>query len=626
MRALVTRPRENAGSIAKILAERDIEVLLEPLLDIRPTEHEPIELGGIQAILVTSPAGARALADAVSRRDVPVYAVGDATADLLKETGFEKVESARGDSEALAALVSERLNPKEGTLLYASGRTVAGDLTEKLNTSGFEVQRVELYAARPAAALSDVTVSALREGRLDIALFFSPRTAQTFTRLVKEADLADKCASVRAFCLSQTVADSVASVTWAGVEVAEKPEQMALVDRIDAYVASQTEKPAEEEAATPRKDAGTPPPAAAVPPPQRPSRAPAYVAIGLAVIAIIAVLLMWRNQQDLTTRMAEANAPTTQAVADLRQRVEDINATLGGLEARVQQAPAADTSGIESRLSDVEAAAESRTSAAESRIEALSDSIAGVQESIESLRSDTSARLDEIAGAAVQPADLEALTGELSDLSTRLDREMAAVRERLEGLGSDVAAAQKAADEAAGRTTAAAMLALGKIQAAVEAGRPFAEPLSQLRRLVDDLPGADETLAGWVDHAQAGIPTRAALDRQFEGLLVEAGRQVEAGDGPAWLNEAMERAASIVSIRRVGEDVEGDSTDAILARAEAALDRDDLAAAVAELENLNGNAADLFAGWISDARARIAAAEGLIELENLVIANAGGRG
>src|SRR5690606_31417821 len=97
MRALVTRPRENASSIAKVLAERDIEVLLEPLLDIRPIEHKPIELDGIQAILVTSPAGARALADAVPRRDVPVYVVGDATADILRDNGFEKVESARGD-------------------------------------------------------------------------------------------------------------------------------------------------------------------------------------------------------------------------------------------------------------------------------------------------------------------------------------------------------------------------------------------------------------------------------------------------------------------------------------------------------------------------------------------------
>jgi hypothetical protein len=44
-----------------------------------------------------------------------------------------------------------------------------------------------------------------------------------------------------------------------------------------------------------------------------------------------------------------------------------------------------------------------------------------------------------------------------------------------------------------------------------------------------------------------------------------------------------------------------------VARAEAALDRGDLAAAVAELEALDGAAADTAAPWLAKARPRLAA-------------------
>ncbi len=612
MRALVTRPRENAGSIAKILAERDIEVLLEPLLDIRPIEHKPIDLDGVQAILVTSPAGARALADAVSRRDLPVYAVGDATADILRDNGFEKVESARGDGEALATLVLERLSPKDGPLLYASGRTVAVDLTERLGTAGFEVRRVELYAARPAAALSDVTVNALREDRLDFALFFSPRTAQTFTRLVQEAGVAEHCARIRAFCLSQNVADSIKEVSWAGVEVAEKPEQMALVDRIDAHISSLTEKPAEaEEAPSTAEPAPRPTPPAA-PPPRPASRIPAFAAIALAALAIIAVALLWQNQQDLESRLAAASAPASQALADLRQRTDDMAGTIGRLESRIEQAASNDSQAIESRLAELESSVEAQAKKFE--------------EGLQALRSETATALQQLSENQAVTDSLQAINQRVDELAGRLDESARTVGEEIETLRAAVAQAQKTADEAAGTTSAAALLALGQVEAAVEAGRPFAEPLSKLRRLVDELPGGDDALAGWSQSAEAGIPTLPVLKERFEELVVEAGSQIESGTGPAWLAEAMERAASIVSIRRVGEDVEGDSPDAVLARAEAALDRGDLRLAVEEVETLQGKPAELFAGWLEDARARLAATEGLVRLENLVITAAGGRG
>jgi hypothetical protein len=72
---------------------------------------------------------------------------------------------------------------------------------------------------------------------------------------------------------------------------------------------------------------------------------------------------------------------------------------------------------------------------------------------------------------------------------------------------------------------------------------------------------------------------------------------------------------SLVTVRPVGADVEGDSAAARVARAEAALDRGDVGAAVAELEALDGPAAAAAAPWLAEVRPRLAAETALHRLQ-----------
>ncbi|MGH6929838.1 MAG: uroporphyrinogen-III synthase, partial [Dongiaceae bacterium] len=118
LHALVTRPEEDAAPLAAALAERGIEVTVEPLLTIRPVADAPIDLQGAQALLFTSANGARSFAALAATRDLsgwrelPVFAVGDASAAAARDAGFSRVESAGGDVAALARLVIDRLDPK----------------------------------------------------------------------------------------------------------------------------------------------------------------------------------------------------------------------------------------------------------------------------------------------------------------------------------------------------------------------------------------------------------------------------------------------------------------------------------------------------------------------------------
>ena len=132
MRVMITRPREDAEALAARLAERGIGSLIEPLLEISPLAAQPLDLDSVQALLLTSANGARALAGATDKRDLAVFAVGPATAAAARHAGFLSVVTADGDVAALSDLVAARLDAAAGALLHVSGSAVAGNLAGRL--------------------------------------------------------------------------------------------------------------------------------------------------------------------------------------------------------------------------------------------------------------------------------------------------------------------------------------------------------------------------------------------------------------------------------------------------------------------------------------------------------------
>jgi uroporphyrinogen-III synthase len=237
MQALVTRPREEAETLAAALAARGVGALIEPLMEIHFRATEALDLAGVQAVLCTSANGVRALARASSEREVPILAVGDATAARARAEGFSAVESAGGDVNDLARLAAARRPREGGLLLHVAGTAVAGDLAEALRARGFSVERRILYEARPATALSATAVGALRSGAIAFALFFSPRTAAVFARLAASAGVADRCGEITAISISPAADAALAGLGWLDRRIARRPNQPALLEELDHLLA-----------------------------------------------------------------------------------------------------------------------------------------------------------------------------------------------------------------------------------------------------------------------------------------------------------------------------------------------------------------------------------------------------
>jgi uroporphyrinogen-III synthase len=227
MRILVTRPREDGAEIAQRLAELGHETLLAPLLAVKLQTGEPLPLTGIQAILATSANGVRALAARTRVRQIPLFAVGPQTAAAAAASEFIRVRSADGDAAALARMVPQWASPAAGALLHVVGEEGSGWLAEALTARGFEVRREVLYRVEAASHLPPDVLQAFEQGKVQVALFFSPRSAQVFADCVARVKLST--AGTIAICISANTAGALADLSFAEIRVAASPNQTALL-------------------------------------------------------------------------------------------------------------------------------------------------------------------------------------------------------------------------------------------------------------------------------------------------------------------------------------------------------------------------------------------------------------
>jgi uroporphyrinogen-III synthase len=226
---LVTRPQPEAEETAAHLHRLGYDPILEPMLRIAPLEGPPLDLSGAQALLVTSRNGARALARRTERRDLSLFAVGQATAEALRALGFSAVQDAAGAAGDLVELVRRRCQPGRGRLLHIRGDAVAADPAVPLRAAGFTVDPVILYGTTTPSAFSGQLERTMRQRGLAYALFFSPRTARTFVTLARAAGLGPECAGIEACALSAAVASALQGVPWSAVRVSVRPEQDSLL-------------------------------------------------------------------------------------------------------------------------------------------------------------------------------------------------------------------------------------------------------------------------------------------------------------------------------------------------------------------------------------------------------------
>ena len=631
MRFLVTRPETDARALADRLVAAGHGALVAPVLTIRFTDEADLDLSDVQAIAVTSRNGVTALAKATIQRDMPVLTVGEATAATARAAGFTNVAAADGDVVSLAVLIRETHLPVDGAILHASGSDVAGDLAGDLERGGFTMRRVVLYEAVAAASLPPDAERALRAGEIDGVLLHSPRSAAAFAVLMSEAGLAAAAARMTAFCLSPAVATAAATLNWRAVQIAPLPTTDSLIDLALAVahtgpkpMAAETPPPPVEP--LPRLEPPVPPPPAAEPRRRRGIGGVFVFVFSVIAAAVVAAGVGW-YVAPLRSAPAVDSAPRVETAARLgtaEQRLATLTAQFEVLFRDLDpRAAIARADELEKRLALAEQALAGLSTLSE-RVARLDDPVraVGQTEQLARLESRLAALAavvgddESLARLRERLAALEGARGEAGDSSQRLTaledrlRALGGMTETITALRSRVEAVESRQQSQVGQS--AALLALVQLRDQVATGAGFAPALDAARvHLAAPTAETQGAIAALQPFAQAGVPTLDMLRQRFMPLASQAAATTtEGGD---WTSRALGRLAGLVRIRRVG-DLPGDTTEARLARAEQRLGENHLAAAVREVEGLQGAAAETLRPWLDAARGRLAADAALVAL------------
>jgi uroporphyrinogen-III synthase len=223
-KAIVTRPLAQSKVTASKLREQGWDVLETPLFDIAALNPTLPPADNYQAIILTSANAVPALSTYLS---LPIYTVGETTAEAAREAGAKNVTTAARDGEALLSLIKEKLKPDAGKLLYLGGTERAMDVAGVLAPAHFTEDVVEVYSRTPLASLAPETIAALQAPAT--VLLYSPRTARHFRALFDTAGLAPGVITIAA--LSPKVAEAAGS-GWAKTIIAPEPNETALIQAL----------------------------------------------------------------------------------------------------------------------------------------------------------------------------------------------------------------------------------------------------------------------------------------------------------------------------------------------------------------------------------------------------------
>lgn len=235
-RVLLTRPEPGASATARRLAELGFEPVLLPLTQTRPLPVADIpDAARFDAIVATSTAAIRHAPPRLLREAcaLPVFAVGERTADAASRAGFARVESGGGDAAALARHIARAMRPGS-RLLYLCGRLRTGALAERLELAGFPVQVIEVYETTARDRPEEAARSVLDGRAIDAALVYSAYGAAMLSQIAAEPRIAALLGRARVLCISARAAESLAQNLRLRSEIAESPDEAALLGLLGA--------------------------------------------------------------------------------------------------------------------------------------------------------------------------------------------------------------------------------------------------------------------------------------------------------------------------------------------------------------------------------------------------------
>ena len=213
-----TRAEADAAEDCRMLKDRGYRCYAAPASRIVWLKFE-FDAESYQAMILTSRHAAAALENHPAVKK-PCFAIGPATAEAARQSGFTDITEASGSGEALVALVRKS---SFGRFAWVAGHDIAYDVKQHLESAGGHVvERVVAYQALPQDRLDDEVVEAIKEATDVVAMIYSEQSGARFRKVLEKHGLAEATRKITLISIS-AAATRLCKGEWRNIHIADAP-------------------------------------------------------------------------------------------------------------------------------------------------------------------------------------------------------------------------------------------------------------------------------------------------------------------------------------------------------------------------------------------------------------------
>lgn len=216
---------------------------------------------------------------------------------------------------------------------------------------------------------------------------------------------------------------------------------------------------------------------------------------------------------------------------------------------------------------------------------------------------------------------------ELGAIVSGMDGRVGTLEEKLEqAQGEDGALGQTMEGVSGNELKAAAMLlTFSKLRDSLNREAPFEEDLVILQRLAgEDNVELQAALTALAPHANGGVLTPDGLSDEFKSLAGDIVVSSLKGEEVSVMDKAKARFGNVFKVEKDGEVIGGTSSQNAVARAQTLLDEGDVEGAIAQLQTLDGEAAQTAQPFIEQAQTTLLSGQVQDMIQNMILSNLGG--
>lgn len=341
----------------------------------------------------------------------------------------------------------------------------------------------------------------------------------------------------------------------------------------------------------------------------------AWFTVGFVTFVVgLSAVLLWPSKEQLDRNTVDI-AKLQGEVSEMRERHSFLKDLIPG--------------DIEGRIAEMQKQAQG-----------IQQTVTGLQQRVETIATDVMdpaatmeqrlARLEQHAVELGAPAQLTAMLQKVQGLQQTVtgQQQLSSAIADLNGLlgsitaqGGDVDTALQQAqqeDDALGQTlqgvspqdlkAASLLLGLAQFRSSMNRSAPFEEDLALLQNMLgDEDPELQAAITRLAPQAAKGVLTPEGLKGEFSGLAGDIVVSSLKGEDVSVREKAKARLNEILQVEKDGELITGTDTQATVARAQKMLDAGDIEGAIAELQSLEGEAAETAQPFVAQAEMTVVA-------------------